>query len=87
MSIETIHVGTRKGFFVVEGTGPDARVVGEHFVGDNVVLSTTDPRDGTWYVVLDHGHFGIKLHRSDDRGGNWTEVAVPENPPNAFLPW
>jgi hypothetical protein len=41
----------------------------------------TDPRDGAWYVVLDHGHFGIKLHRSDDRGASWDEVAVPEYPP------
>ena len=81
MSKNTIHIGTRKGFFVVEGTGGDATVTAEHFVGDNVVLSATDPRDGTWYVVLDHGHFGIKLHRSDDRGATWTEVAVPEYPP------
>jgi hypothetical protein len=42
MSIETIHIGTRKGFFIVQGTDGEARVVGEHFVGDNVVLSTTD---------------------------------------------
>jgi hypothetical protein len=42
MSIETIHIGTRKGFFVVEGTDDGSHVVGEHFVGDNVVLSTTD---------------------------------------------
>ena len=68
MGTNTLHVSTRKGFFVVEGTGTNARVVSEHFVGDNAVLSSTDPRDGSWYVVLDHGHFGIKLHRSDDRG-------------------
>ncbi|MEY4024921.1 MAG: hypothetical protein RL438_434, partial [Actinomycetota bacterium] len=66
----TLHVGTRKGFFVVEGTGRDAHIVNEYFIGDNVVLSSTDPRDGSWYVVLDHGHFGMKLHRSDDEGLN-----------------
>jgi hypothetical protein len=42
MSVETIRFGTRKGFFVVKGTDDGARVVGEHLVGDNVVLSTTD---------------------------------------------
>ena len=56
-------------------------MVGEHFVGDNVILTCTDPRDGAWYVVLGHGHFGMKLHRSDDRGATWTEIGVPEYPP------
>lgn len=81
MNDNTLHIGTRKGFFVVKGTGGDARIVDEHFVGDNVVLSSTDPRDGAWYVVLDHGHFGMKLHRSDDQGASWLEIGVPEYPP------
>lgn len=76
-----LHIGTRKGMFVVDGAGADATVVGEHFVGDNVPLTATDPRDGAWYAVLDHGHFGVKLHRSDDEGASWDEVAVPEYPP------
>ena len=33
-------------------------------------------RDGAWYAALDHGHFGVKLHRSDDRGATWTEIAI-----------
>ena len=32
--------------------------------------STHDPRDGTTYAALDHGHFGVKVHRSDDGGGD-----------------
>ena len=31
------------------------------------------------YAALDHGHFGIKLHRREV-GGEWVEVAVPEYP-------
>lgn len=80
MSTTTLHVSTRKGMFVVEGSGADARIVAEHFLGDNVTLTLTDPRDGTWYAVLDHGHFGVKLHRSDDNGANWIEVGVPAYP-------
>lgn len=82
-----VHVATRKGLFVVGGTGADAKVVGAHFVGDNVALTTTDPRDGAWYAVLDHGHFGIKLHRSIDEGTTWDEVAVPAYPtkPEGFV--
>ncbi len=40
-----------------------------------------DPRDGAWYVSLDHGHFGVHLHRSDDGGATWIEIAAPEYPP------
>ena len=82
-----LHVGTRKGLFVVDGAGAAARVVGEHFVGDNVVLTLVDRRDGAWYAVLDHGHFGVKLHRSDDAGASWVEVGVPEYPakPEGFV--
>jgi photosystem II stability/assembly factor-like uncharacterized protein len=76
-----LHVATRKGLFVVDGAGERARVTVAHFVGDNVPLTSTDRRDGTWYAVLDHGHFGTKLHRSDDLGESWSEVGVPEYPP------
>lgn len=77
----TLLVCTRKGLFVVEGTGAEARVTRSAFVGDNVPMALVDRRDGAWYVVLDHGHFGVKLHRSDDRGETWTELAVPAYPP------
>jgi hypothetical protein len=38
-------------------------------------------RDGTLYAALNLGHFGVKLHRSDDGGKSWEEVAAPEYPP------
>ncbi len=77
----TLLVGTRKGLFVVEGEGERARVDRTAFVGDNVPLTLVDRRDGAWYAVLDHGHFGVKLHRSDDAGASWEEIATPAYPP------
>jgi photosystem II stability/assembly factor-like uncharacterized protein len=77
----TMLVSTRKGLFIVVGRGAHARIDRGLFVGDNVVLSMVDRRDGAWYAVLDHGHFGVKLHRSDDAGTTWTEIAVPAYPP------
>ncbi|MCW5808148.1 MAG: exo-alpha-sialidase [Deltaproteobacteria bacterium] len=74
-------VSTRKGLFVVEGHGAEARVARTAFLGDNVTLAFVDRRDATWYAVLDHGHFGVKLHRSDDRGATWMEIATPAYPP------
>jgi hypothetical protein len=40
----------------------------------------TDPRDGAVYVALRLGHFGCKLHRSDDGGASWTELPAPAYP-------
>jgi hypothetical protein len=74
-------ISTRKGLFVAESAaGSDYRVTRGHFVGDNVTLTLVDPRGG-WYAALDHGHFGVKLHRSDDHGETWTEIATPAYPP------
>jgi hypothetical protein len=78
--MSTLLVSTRKGLFVIEGQGASARIASAHFVGDNVTLARADRRDGAWYAVLDHGHFGVKLHRSDDRGATWTEIATPAYP-------
>ena len=49
------------------------------FLGDNVTLTLTDRRDGRRYAALDHGHFGVKLHRSTANG--WEEIAAPVYPP------
>lgn len=78
---DTILVSTRKGLFTVERGSAGWRVARTAFLGDNVNLSFPDRRDGTWYAALDHGHFGVKLQRSEDRGETWTEVAVPTYPP------
>jgi hypothetical protein len=87
MTDSLVHVSTRKGLFVIDGRGADAQVVASHFVGDNVTLTLADRRDDTWYAVLDHGHFGVKLQRSTDRGNTWDEIAVPEYPakPEGFV--
>jgi len=72
-------VSTRKGLFTVERSDTGWAVTSADFLGDNVTLTLTDPRDALCYVALDHGHFGVKLHRSDGRG--WEEIATPAYPP------
>ena len=72
---------TRKGLFSVGRSGSGRwELAGRSFLGDNVTLALADPRDGSWYAALDHGHFGVKLHRSGDRGATWTEIATPAYP-------
>jgi hypothetical protein len=75
-------VSTRKGLFVYEREGArDWRVVHRHFLGSRVSNSLVDARDGAIYAALDHGHFGCKLHRSDDRGASFPEITAPAYPP------
>ena len=61
----SILVSTRKGLFTVKRGRGGWSVSDGDFVGDNVTLTLHDPRDGTDYAALNHGHFGIKLHRRD----------------------
>lgn len=84
---DTMLLATRKGLFVCERTGRGYRIARTAFVSDPVTMMLADPRDGAWYAALDHGHFGVKLHRSTDRGETWTEIASPAYPPRpADLP-
>ena len=74
---DLLLVSTRKGLFVLERCSGEWRIARREFLGDNVALAMSDPRDGSWYVVLDLGHFGNKLQRSIDAGATWSECAVP----------
>jgi photosystem II stability/assembly factor-like uncharacterized protein len=76
---DRLLVSTRKGLFRIV-RGRDGWIV-DHvdFLGDNVTLTLTDPCDGRCYAALDHGHFGVKLHRSTRTG--WEEIAAPTYPP------
>jgi len=77
---DRLVVSTRKGLFEVERRrGGDWRVAKADFLGDNVTLWLHDPRSGHDYAVLNHGHFGVKLHRSKDEA--WEEIAAPAYPP------
>src|SRR4051812_14854557 len=76
----TALIGTRKGLFEYDLDASKPDIASTHFLGAPVSAVTVDRRDGTWYAGLDHGHFGVKLHRSDDRGATWTEVQYPAYP-------
>lgn len=78
-------VATRKGLFTIQ-RGPSRlspwSIAATAFLGDNVSMMLADPRDGTMWAALDHGHFGAKLHLSRDEGATWTEAASPAFPPS-----
>lgn len=73
-------VATRKGLFRFERSKPSQwRIADTAFLGDNVSMVLDDPRSKATYAALDHGHFGVKLHRQAN--GRWEEIAAPAYPP------
>ena len=72
--------GTRKGLILLEKKGGSFSVSAEYFQGIPVSMVYCDPRTNAWWAALDHGHWGIKLHRSDDLGATWTEWPAPKYP-------
>ena len=77
---DRILVATRKGLFHVRRENSAWRVAQADFLGDPVTMVLADARDGALYAALEHGHFGAKLHRSDDGGITWPEIGVPAFP-------
>jgi hypothetical protein len=76
-----LYLGTRKGLFSLVQHGGSWQIASRSFLGVQVPMILPDPRDGSVYACVQHGHFGAKLHRSDDRGQTWTEIATPTFPP------
>lgn len=74
---DRLWVSTRKGLFRLAKQGAGWAIDQVSFLSHPVSLSLPDARDGSVYATLNLGHFGVKLHRSDDGGANWTEVGVP----------
>ena len=78
--IDVLHVATRKGLFSFRPNGAGWTAGKPAFIGEPVSQVLTDPRDGTLYAALRLGHFGIKMHRSEDGGESWTELPAPAFP-------
>jgi hypothetical protein len=73
-------ISTRKGLFIYAREDKGWCLAHSHFAGSPVTLALDDPRDGSLYAALNLGHFGPKLHRSEDGGASWEEIAVPAFP-------
>jgi photosystem II stability/assembly factor-like uncharacterized protein len=76
----TLLLGTRKGFIAYHFKNGKWQLENLSFEGSPVSIAYADERNNTWWAALDHGHWGVKLHRSKDRGNTWQEVAAPAYP-------
>jgi hypothetical protein len=90
---ERMLVATRKGLLTFVRKKDAWSIARTDFPGIPVTAVLNDARDGTLYSVLKHGHFGTKLHRSDDDGRSWAELPAPAFPadsagsPTLFQVW
>lgn len=76
----TLLLGTRKGLIAYHFKNGNWTPENISFEGIPVSIAFADERTGAWWVCLDHGHWGVKLHRSDDRGKTWEELTAPAYP-------
>lgn len=76
-------LSTRKGLLVYKRTLHGWVFDQVHFLGIPVTLTYVDPALGAWWACLDHGHWGVKLHRSPDQGATWEEINAPKYPEGA----
>jgi hypothetical protein len=52
---DKLLVSTRKGLFTVSRRSRRWEIEAVDFLGDNVTITLTDPRNGRHYAALDHG--------------------------------
>ena len=83
MGSDRLLLATRKGLLTLARTSGGWTISETAFAGVPVTAVLPDARDGAIYAALKHGHFGAKLHRSDDGGRAWSEIGTPAFPSDA----
>jgi len=74
-------VATRKGLFELRRSGAAWRIARTSFLGEPVSTVLPPDEQGRMLAALNLGHFGVKLHASQDAGETWSELPAPAYPP------
>jgi hypothetical protein len=83
MTATRAWVATRKGLFELQRSAKGWEVARVSFLAEPVsmVLPPVGGGHGRMLAALNLGHFGVKVHASDDAGATWREVDTPAYPP------
>jgi photosystem II stability/assembly factor-like uncharacterized protein len=81
--MSTLILGTHKGLLLFDTD--DCEIKQEFHAGVPVSYAAVDPRTGVLWAGMDHGHWGQKLHFSNDMGATWEEVPAPAYPEGAEI--
>ena len=74
-------VGTRKGLFLIRGSGDEWKVEEPQLPGWSIHHAVADPRDGSLYACSNNWVYGGTVHRSTDQGRTWErseQLGLPE---------
>ena len=74
-------VSTRKGLFELRRRAGAWAIERMSFLGEPVSMVLPPQPSGRMLAALNLGHFGVKVHASDDAGASWAEAATPVYPP------
>jgi hypothetical protein len=84
-------VATRKGLFELVRKGKRWEIARVSFLAEPVTMLLPPTASGRMLAALNLGHFGPKVHASDDAGATWREVGTPAYPPQpadaSGVPW
>jgi hypothetical protein len=80
MDVQRAWVATRKGLFELRRTAEAWRIERISFLGEPVSMVLPPQEGGRMLAALNLGHFGVKVHASEDAGFSWHEVATPAYP-------
>ncbi len=81
MSHERAWIATKKGLFELRLRGKAWNVEHISFLGEPVTMVLPPSAgDSRMLASLTTGHYGTKVHASDDAGRSWHEVATPAYP-------
>ena len=80
---DILLLGTRKGTVILDRTTAGWKARPILHAGVPVCFAARDPRDGTLWASLDHGHWGPKLSRSRDGGDTWEDLSTLKYPEGA----
>ncbi|MGI9543857.1 MAG: WD40/YVTN/BNR-like repeat-containing protein [Cyclobacteriaceae bacterium] len=73
-------LGTAKGLILYEKGSSGWKYAKDFFKGFSISLVARNDNDHSWWIGLDHKHWGPKLHRSKDEGATWEEMGIPKYP-------
>ena len=73
-------IATRKGLFELRLRANAWQIERVSFLGEPVSMLLPPRVDGFMLAALNLGHFGVKVHASNDAGATWSEVTTPAYP-------
>lgn len=84
-------IATRKGLFELRLRSGAWQFERVSFLGEPVSMMLPPQPGAPLLAALNLGHFGVKVHASEDGGVNWKEVGTPAYPPQPEdaqgVPW